>query len=65
LVLHLFAPPAEFAFWGVDGGAERGAHVADHAADASIPDAAHTSTASISMPTAMAILNPPDQAASR
>ena len=43
--LHLFAAPAEFAFRAATGGAKRGADVTDHAADAPIPDAAHTSGA--------------------
>jgi hypothetical protein len=41
--LHFFATPAEFAFRAATGAAKRGADVADHAADAPIPDAAHTS----------------------
>ena len=43
--LPLFAAPAEFAFRAATGVAKRGADVADHAADAPIPDAAHTSGA--------------------
>jgi hypothetical protein len=43
--LHLFAGPAEFAFRAATGFAKRGADVADHGADAPIPDAAHTSGA--------------------
>ena len=43
--LHLFAAPAAFAFRAATGFAKRGADVADHAADAPIPDAAHTSGA--------------------
>lgn len=65
LVLHLFAAPADVAFWAANGAAKRGAEVADQAADAPIPDTAHTSGPRIPMPTAMANLNPPDQAASR
>ena len=42
---HLFAAPAEFAFPAATGVAKRGADVADHAAEAPIPDVAHTSGA--------------------
>jgi hypothetical protein len=43
--LHLFAAPAEFAFRAATDVAKRSVDVADHAADAPIPDAAHTSGA--------------------
>ena len=39
--LHLFAAPAEFAFRPPTSAVKRGTDVADHAADAPIPDAAH------------------------
>ena len=43
--LNLFAAPVEFAFRAATGVAKRGADVADHAADAPIPEAAHASGA--------------------
>ena len=41
--LHLFAAPAEVASRAATGVAKRGADVADQAADAPIPESAHTS----------------------
>jgi hypothetical protein len=42
LVLHLLAPSAEFVFRRANGCAKLCGDVAGHAADASIPDTAHT-----------------------